>query len=70
VSEEGGDGEDAGSETPSLLSYTLIHVSLRKKIDEKGREKTGKKDSKICAKLEESNTATASHSSLARQKQE
>ena len=28
VSEEGGDGEDAGSETPSLLSYTLRYVSL------------------------------------------
>ena len=28
VSEEGGDGEDAVSETPSLLSYTLKYVSL------------------------------------------
>ena len=28
VSEEGGDGEDAVSETPSLLSYTLRYVSL------------------------------------------
>jgi hypothetical protein len=28
VSEEGGDGEDADSETPSLLSYTLRYVSL------------------------------------------
>ncbi len=28
VSEEGEDGEGAGSETPSLLSYTLRYVSL------------------------------------------
>ena len=28
VSEEGGDGEGVGSETPSLLSYTLRYVSL------------------------------------------
>ena len=28
VSEEGGDGEGAGSEAPSLLSYTLRYVSL------------------------------------------
>ncbi len=28
VSEEGGDGEDTGSEPPSLLSYTLRYVSL------------------------------------------
>jgi hypothetical protein len=28
VSEEGGDGEGAGSETPSLLSYMLRYVSL------------------------------------------
>ena len=28
VSEEGGDGESAGSEALSLLSYTLRHVSL------------------------------------------
>jgi hypothetical protein len=28
VSEEGGDGEGADSETPSLLSYTLRYVSL------------------------------------------
>ncbi len=28
VSEEGGDGEGAGSEAPSLLSYTLGYVSL------------------------------------------
>jgi hypothetical protein len=28
VSEEGGDGEDAGSEAPALLSYTLRYVSL------------------------------------------
>jgi hypothetical protein len=27
-SKEGGDGEGAGSEEPSLLSYTLRHVSL------------------------------------------
>ena len=30
VSEEGGDGEGAGSEAPSLLSYTLRYVSLTK----------------------------------------
>jgi len=29
VSEEGGDGEGADSETTSLLSYTLRYVSLR-----------------------------------------
>jgi hypothetical protein len=28
VSEEGGDGEGADSEAPSLLSYTLRYVSL------------------------------------------
>ena len=28
VSEEGGDGEDVGSEAPSLLSYTLRYISL------------------------------------------
>ncbi len=28
VSEEGEDGEGAGSETPSLVSYTLRYVSL------------------------------------------
>jgi hypothetical protein len=28
VSEEGGDGEDTVSETPSLFSYTLRYVSL------------------------------------------
>ena len=28
VSEEGGDGEGAGSESPPLLSYTLRYVSL------------------------------------------
>ena len=28
VTEEGGDGEGAGSETSSLLSYTLRYVSL------------------------------------------
>ena len=28
VSEEGGDRESAGSEAPSLLSYTLRYVSL------------------------------------------
>ncbi len=28
VSEEGGDGEGAGTEAPSLLSYTLRYVSL------------------------------------------
>jgi hypothetical protein len=28
VIEEGGDGEDTVSETPSLLSYTLRYVSL------------------------------------------
>jgi hypothetical protein len=28
VSEEGGDGEDAVSEAPSLLSYTLRYISL------------------------------------------
>jgi hypothetical protein len=28
VSEEGGDGEDPHSETPSLLSYTLRYVSF------------------------------------------
>jgi hypothetical protein len=28
VREEGGDGKDAGSETPSLSSYTLRYVSL------------------------------------------
>jgi hypothetical protein len=28
VIEEGGDGEDASSETPSLLSYTLRYVSF------------------------------------------
>ena len=28
VSEEGGDGESAGSEAPSLLSYTLKYVSF------------------------------------------
>jgi hypothetical protein len=28
VSEEGGDGEDVCSETPSLLSYTLRYVSF------------------------------------------
>ena len=28
LSEEGGDGEGVGSETPSLLSYTLRYVSL------------------------------------------
>jgi hypothetical protein len=28
VSEEGGDGEDSRSETPSLLSYTLRYVSF------------------------------------------
>ena len=28
VSEEGGDGESAGSEAPSLLSYTLRYVRL------------------------------------------
>ncbi len=28
MSEEGGDGEDVDSETPSLLSYTLRYVSL------------------------------------------
>ena len=28
VSEEGGDGEGAGSEAPSLLSYTRRYVSL------------------------------------------
>jgi hypothetical protein len=28
VSEEGGDGEDVFSETPSLLSYTLRYVSF------------------------------------------
>ena len=28
VSEEGGDGEGAGSEAPSLLSYTLRCVSF------------------------------------------
>jgi hypothetical protein len=28
VSKEGGDGEGADSETPSLLSYTLRYVSL------------------------------------------
>ena len=28
VSEEGGDGEGADSETPSLMSYTLRYVSL------------------------------------------
>ena len=28
VNEEGGDGEGAGSETPSLLSYTLRYVSF------------------------------------------
>jgi hypothetical protein len=28
VNEEGGDGEGAGTQTPSLLSYTLRYVSL------------------------------------------
>ena len=28
VSEEGGDGEGVGSETPSLFSYTFRYVSL------------------------------------------
>jgi hypothetical protein len=28
VSEEGGDGKGAGSETPSLLSYILRYISL------------------------------------------
>ena len=28
VSKEGGDGESAGSEALSMLSYTLIYVSL------------------------------------------
>ena len=28
VSKEGGDGEDAVSETPCLLSYTLRYISL------------------------------------------
>ena len=31
VSEEGGDGEGADSEAPSLLSYTLGYVSLAEK---------------------------------------
>ena len=42
VSEEGGDGESAGSEALSLLSYTLRYVSLA----DLGSAKTGKKDRK------------------------
>jgi hypothetical protein len=32
VREEGGDGEEAGSETPSLLSYTLRYAGRVSRI--------------------------------------